>query len=65
MCLISSFVSECVDQHEIEREESVAMTEEYNYIKTLPPKQKKMMVSLAGKGRICTSDTVLTVHAMP
>lgn len=39
MCFISSFTSECVDLPEDEREESVAMAEGYNYIKTLPSKQ--------------------------
>lgn len=39
MCFISSFTSERVDLPEDEREESVAMAEGYNYIKTLPSKQ--------------------------
>lgn len=40
MCFISSFTSERVDLPEVEREESVAMAEGYNYIKTLPSKQR-------------------------
>lgn len=39
MCFISSFTSERVDLPEDEREESVAMAEGYNYIKTLPSTQ--------------------------
>lgn len=39
MCFISSFTSERVDLPGDEREESVAMAEGYNYIKTLPSKQ--------------------------
>lgn len=40
MCFISSFTSERVDLPGDEREESVAMAEGYNYIKTLPSKQR-------------------------
>lgn len=45
MCFISSFTSERADLPEDEREESVAMAEGYNYIKTLPPRQWVIMLS--------------------
>lgn len=42
MCFISSFTSQCVDLPEVEREESVAMAEGCNYIKTLPSKEGRL-----------------------
>lgn len=50
MCFISSFTSERVDLPGDEREESVAMAEGYNYIKTLPSKQWVIMLPRTLRG---------------
>lgn len=50
MCFISSFTSERVDLPGDEREESVAMAEGYNYIRTLPSKQWVIMLPRTLRG---------------
>lgn len=80
MCFISSFTSERADLPEDEREESVAMAEGYNYIKTLPPRQWVIMLShtsvfsrlyllTAPEQRCCLTNIILltprTVRAAP
>lgn len=62
MCFISSFTSERVDLPEDEREESVAMAEGYNYIKTLPSKQWAITLPRTLRSPACARARLLSLQ---